>query len=162
MCWGAGQFDERSSGLVSYHPVDQDPVVGRRLGHERRDDFIASIINFNNEKQMTRTLRLKMRNEFLANPEFTFERVNRVRSTRIGFRRSRLPGLHSYPTLSTALAARIPADTNVSARSCASHVVLARHAEWDHAGRIGPNVTIGPDVVVGDGVRLQRRARRQR
>ncbi|KAK3294055.1 dynein heavy chain, N-terminal region 1-domain-containing protein [Chaetomium fimeti] len=44
----------------------------------RRDDFIASIINFNNEKQMTKALRLKMRNEFLANPEFTFERVNRA------------------------------------------------------------------------------------
>lgn len=44
----------------------------------RRDDFIASIINFNNEKQMTKALRLKMRNEFLANPEFTFDRVNRA------------------------------------------------------------------------------------
>ncbi|KAK0701769.1 dynein heavy chain, N-terminal region 1-domain-containing protein [Lasiosphaeria miniovina] len=44
----------------------------------RRDDFIASIINFNNEKQMTKALRLKMRNEFLANPEFTFEKVNRA------------------------------------------------------------------------------------
>ncbi|KAG6366173.1 hypothetical protein INS49_000349 [Diaporthe citri] len=44
----------------------------------RRDDFIASIINFNNEKQMTRNLRVKMRNEFLSNPEFTFERVNRA------------------------------------------------------------------------------------
>lgn len=44
----------------------------------RRDDFIASIINFNNEKQMTKALRIKMRNEFLANPEFTFERVNRA------------------------------------------------------------------------------------
>ena len=44
----------------------------------RRDDFIASIINFDNEKQMTKTLRVKMRNEFLSNPEFTFERVNRA------------------------------------------------------------------------------------
>ena len=44
----------------------------------RRDDFINSIVNFNNEKQMTRALRLKMRNEFLANPEFTFEKVNRA------------------------------------------------------------------------------------
>ncbi|KAL1836345.1 hypothetical protein VTJ49DRAFT_5263 [Mycothermus thermophilus] len=44
----------------------------------RRDDFIASIIGFNNEKQMTRALRLKMRNEYLANPEFTFEKVNRA------------------------------------------------------------------------------------
>ncbi|PSS05288.1 dynein heavy chain, N-terminal region 1-domain-containing protein [Coniella lustricola] len=44
----------------------------------RRDDFIASIINFDNERQMTRPLRIKMRNEFLSNPEFTFERVNRA------------------------------------------------------------------------------------
>ncbi|EAQ87359.1 dynein heavy chain [Chaetomium globosum CBS 148.51] len=44
----------------------------------RRDDFIASIVNFNNEEQMTKALRLKMRNEFLSNPEFTFERVNRA------------------------------------------------------------------------------------
>ncbi|KAK4683210.1 dynein heavy chain [Podospora pseudoanserina] len=44
----------------------------------RRDDFIASIINFDNERQMTKALRMKMRNEFLANPEFTFEKVNRA------------------------------------------------------------------------------------
>ncbi|KAJ4294876.1 dynein heavy chain [Collariella sp. IMI 366227] len=44
----------------------------------RRDDFIASIINFNNERQMTRALRIKMRNEFLANPEFTLEKVSRA------------------------------------------------------------------------------------
>ncbi|EFX05210.1 dynein heavy chain [Grosmannia clavigera kw1407] len=44
----------------------------------RRDDFIASIINFNNEKMMTKALRVKMRSEFLSNPEFTFDRVNRA------------------------------------------------------------------------------------
>ena len=44
----------------------------------RRDDFIASIINFDNEKQMTKSLRLKMRNDYLANPEFTPEKVNRA------------------------------------------------------------------------------------
>ncbi|ODA76229.1 hypothetical protein RJ55_08074 [Drechmeria coniospora] len=44
----------------------------------RRDDFIASIIMFDNGKQMTRALRNKMRNEFLSNPEFTFEKVNRA------------------------------------------------------------------------------------
>ncbi|KAM7195585.1 Dynein heavy chain, N-terminal region 1 domain containing protein [Rhypophila sp. PSN 637] len=42
----------------------------------RRDDFIASIVNFDNEKQMTKPLRLKMRNDFLSNPEFTYEKVN--------------------------------------------------------------------------------------
>lgn len=44
----------------------------------RRDDFIASIISFNNEKQMTKALRMKMRNDFLSNPEFTFDKVNRA------------------------------------------------------------------------------------
>ncbi|PHH56049.1 Dynein heavy chain, cytoplasmic [Ceratocystis fimbriata CBS 114723] len=44
----------------------------------RRDDFIASIVNFNNEKQMTKALRTRMRNDFLSNPEFTFEKVNRA------------------------------------------------------------------------------------
>ncbi|KKA28538.1 hypothetical protein TD95_002241 [Thielaviopsis punctulata] len=44
----------------------------------RRDDFIASIVNFNNEKQMTKALRAKMRNDFLSIPEFTFEKVNRA------------------------------------------------------------------------------------
>jgi dynein heavy chain 1, cytosolic len=61
-------------------------LVGHKVNNDwkaiqavvRRDDFIASIINFDNERQMTRALRLKMRNEFLANPEFTFEKVNRA------------------------------------------------------------------------------------
>ncbi|KAL2021078.1 hypothetical protein VTK56DRAFT_7497 [Thermocarpiscus australiensis] len=60
-------------------------LIGHKVGDwkqiqavVRRDDFIASIINFNNEKQMTKALRIKMRNEFLANPEFTFEKVNRA------------------------------------------------------------------------------------
>ncbi|TWU76393.1 hypothetical protein ED733_006599 [Metarhizium rileyi] len=44
----------------------------------RRDDFIASIIMFDNGKQMTKALRNKMRNDFLSNPEFTFEKVNRA------------------------------------------------------------------------------------
>ncbi|CRK32623.1 hypothetical protein BN1708_019042, partial [Verticillium longisporum] len=44
----------------------------------RKDDFIASIVNFNNEEKMTKPLRVKMRNEFLSNPEFTFDKVNRA------------------------------------------------------------------------------------
>jgi dynein heavy chain 1 len=44
----------------------------------RRDDFIASIIMFDNAKMMTKLLRNKMRNDFLSNPEFTFEKVNRA------------------------------------------------------------------------------------
>ena len=44
----------------------------------RRDDFITSIVNYDNERQMTRTHRLKMRNEFLSKEEFSYERVNRA------------------------------------------------------------------------------------
>lgn len=44
----------------------------------RKDDFIASIVNYDNEKQMTKSLRVKMRNDFLSNPEFTFDKVNRA------------------------------------------------------------------------------------
>lgn len=44
----------------------------------RRDDFIANILNFDNESQMSKALREKMRQEYLSNPEFTFEKVNRA------------------------------------------------------------------------------------
>ena len=44
----------------------------------RRDDFISSIVNYDNEKQMTGTLRSKMEHDFLSKEEFTFERVNRA------------------------------------------------------------------------------------
>ena len=44
----------------------------------RRDDFIASIVGYDNERQMTRTLRTKMQNEFLSKDDFTYERVNRA------------------------------------------------------------------------------------
>lgn len=44
----------------------------------RKDDFIASIVNYDNERQMTRQLRHKMQTEYLSNPSFTFEIVNRA------------------------------------------------------------------------------------
>ncbi|KAF7903405.1 uncharacterized protein EAF01_006454 [Botrytis porri] len=44
----------------------------------RKDDFIASIVNYDNERQMTKNLRVKMRNEFLSNDDFTYEKVNRA------------------------------------------------------------------------------------
>ena len=47
-------------------------------GIVRREDFIASIVNYDNERQMTPNLREKMRREFLSNDDFTFERVNRA------------------------------------------------------------------------------------
>lgn len=44
----------------------------------RRDDFIASIVGYDNERQMTKTLRTKMQIEFLSKDDFTYERVNRA------------------------------------------------------------------------------------
>ena len=47
-------------------------------GIVRRDDFIASIVGYDNERQMTRNHRLRMQNDFLSKDEFTYERVNRA------------------------------------------------------------------------------------
>ncbi|KAH8681293.1 dynein heavy chain, N-terminal region 1-domain-containing protein [Xylariales sp. PMI_506] len=44
----------------------------------RREDFIASIINFDNAKQMTKPLRKLMRTEFLNKDEFTFQNINKA------------------------------------------------------------------------------------
>ncbi|TAQ87556.1 hypothetical protein B7494_g4139 [Chlorociboria aeruginascens] len=57
------------------HKIDSWKTV---QGIVRKDDFIASIVNYNNEKQMTKALRVKMRNEFLSNDDFTYEKVNRA------------------------------------------------------------------------------------
>ncbi|KAK3110084.1 dynein heavy chain, partial [Teratosphaeriaceae sp. CCFEE 6253] len=48
------------------------------IGIIRRDDFIASIVNYDNERQMTPQHRVKMRNDYLSKEEFTFERANRA------------------------------------------------------------------------------------
>ncbi|KAI9672025.1 MAG: Dynein heavy chain, cytoplasmic [Trizodia sp. TS-e1964] len=57
------------------HKVDSWKTI---QGIIRRDDFISSIVNYDNERQMTRTHRLKMRNEYLNKEEFTYEKVNRA------------------------------------------------------------------------------------
>ncbi|KAG9237794.1 cytoplasmic dynein-like protein 1 heavy chain 1 [Amylocarpus encephaloides] len=57
------------------HKVDSWKTV---QGIIRKDDFIATIVNYDNEKQMTKALRVKMRNEYLSNDDFTYERVNRA------------------------------------------------------------------------------------
>ena len=44
----------------------------------RRDDFIASIVGYDNGRQMTKSLRTKMQNEFLSKDDFTYEKVNRA------------------------------------------------------------------------------------
>ncbi|KAF9889413.1 hypothetical protein FE257_007314 [Aspergillus nanangensis] len=57
------------------HKVDSWKTI---QGLIRRDDFIASIVNYDNERQMTRSHRIKMQNEFLSKEDFTYERVNRA------------------------------------------------------------------------------------
>ena len=47
-------------------------------GIVRGDDFISNIVGFDNERQMTRSLRIRMQNEFLSKDDFTYERVNRA------------------------------------------------------------------------------------
>ena len=47
-------------------------------GIVRRDDFIASIVGYDNERQMTRGLRARMQTDFLNKEDFTYERVNRA------------------------------------------------------------------------------------
>ncbi|KAI7869607.1 dynein heavy chain [Mucor mucedo] len=44
----------------------------------RRDDFISSIVNYNTELQITKQLRKYMRENFLNNPSFEHEAVNRA------------------------------------------------------------------------------------
>ncbi|XHG04755.1 hypothetical protein AWENTII_008001 [Aspergillus wentii] len=57
------------------HKVDSWKTI---QGIVRKDDFIASIVNYDNERQMTRSHRIKMQNEFLSKEDFTYERVNRA------------------------------------------------------------------------------------
>jgi len=60
--------------LLGHRATDWRSIVGI----VRRDDFIASIVNYDNERQMTPQYRVKMRNEYLSKEEFTFERVQRA------------------------------------------------------------------------------------
>ena len=57
------------------HKVDSWKTI---QGIVRRDDFIASIVGYDNEKQMTKNHRVKMQNEYLSSDDFTYEKVNRA------------------------------------------------------------------------------------
>lgn len=57
------------------HKVDSWRTI---QGIVRRDDFIASIVGYGNEKQMSKNHRLRMQNDFLSKDDFTYERVNRA------------------------------------------------------------------------------------
>jgi dynein heavy chain 1 len=44
----------------------------------RRDDFISSIVNFDNEKQMTKKLRQQMQADYISKSNYNFEMMNRA------------------------------------------------------------------------------------
>ncbi|KAJ3090057.1 hypothetical protein HK102_004799, partial [Quaeritorhiza haematococci] len=56
------------------HKIDSWKAVQAVI---RRDDFIASIVNYNTDK-LSPSVRNKIRNEYLNNPDFNFESVNRA------------------------------------------------------------------------------------
>ena len=57
------------------HKVDNWKTIQAIM---RRDDFIASIVRYDNQSQMTKQHRLKMQHEYLSKEDFTYERVNRA------------------------------------------------------------------------------------
>ena len=57
------------------HKIDNWKTI---QGIVRRDDFIASIVGYDNERQMTRSHRTRMQNEFLSKEDFPYEKVNRA------------------------------------------------------------------------------------
>lgn len=57
------------------HQIDSWRAV---QGIIRRDDFIASIVNFDTEHQMTKRLREKMNVEYISRPSYNYENVNRA------------------------------------------------------------------------------------
>lgn len=44
----------------------------------RRNDFIASIVNYDTDKNMTAAMRAEIRKSFMSNPDFTFEKIDRA------------------------------------------------------------------------------------
>jgi len=44
----------------------------------RRNDFIASIVNYDTESRMTEAMRKEMRATYLSNPDYTFEKIDRA------------------------------------------------------------------------------------
>ncbi|KAF7729943.1 hypothetical protein EC973_003356 [Apophysomyces ossiformis] len=57
------------------HKIDSWKTVQSII---RRDDFIASIVNYNTESQMTKQMRDFMRRTYMTNPAFEYENVNRA------------------------------------------------------------------------------------
>lgn len=57
------------------HKVDSWRTI---QGIVRRDDFIARVVGYDNQRQMTKSNRLRVQNDFLSNDDFTYEKVNRA------------------------------------------------------------------------------------
>jgi len=57
------------------HKVDAWSTVQSIVG---RSDFVSSIINFDNERQMTKNLRLKMQKDYLSSQSYNQESMNRA------------------------------------------------------------------------------------
>jgi len=57
------------------HKVDAWSTVQSIVG---RSDFVSSIINFDNERQMTKSLRLKMQKDYLSSASYNPEAMNRA------------------------------------------------------------------------------------
>lgn len=57
------------------HRVDSWKTV---QGIIRRDDFIASIVNFDTDRQMTRQVREKMKRDYLSQAGYNYETINRA------------------------------------------------------------------------------------
>ncbi|PWN29711.1 hypothetical protein BDZ90DRAFT_230565 [Jaminaea rosea] len=57
------------------HKVDSWKTV---QGIIRRDDFIASIVNFDTDRQMTRAIREKMKKDYLSKPGYDFQTIDRA------------------------------------------------------------------------------------
>ncbi|PWN87523.1 putative cytoplasmic dynein heavy chain 2 [Acaromyces ingoldii] len=57
------------------HRVDSWKTV---QGIIRRDDFISSIVNFDTDRQMTRTVREKMKRDYLSKPDYNYETISRA------------------------------------------------------------------------------------
>jgi len=60
--------------LLGHKAIDWKAIISI----VRKDDFIASIVNYDNERQMTPQHRAKMKSDYLSKEDFTFERVARA------------------------------------------------------------------------------------
>ncbi|GAB7338645.1 hypothetical protein MBLNU457_5378t2 [Dothideomycetes sp. NU457] len=60
--------------LLGHKATDWKTIIGII----RRDDFIPSIVHYDNETQMTAAHRTKMERDYLSNDDFSYERANRA------------------------------------------------------------------------------------